>query len=55
MASCELHLPGDALDYVYPGREPEEDALDPFLLSLLCLFYIRLGIFQQNPIRCAQL
>lgn len=30
MVRCVLHLPGDAIDDVYPGREPKEDVLNPF-------------------------
>lgn len=38
MARCVLHLPDDGLDAVYPGREPEEDVLNPFfgVLSSQC-------------------
>lgn len=38
MAHCVLHLPGDALDDVYPGREPEEDVLNPFFIVLSAQF-----------------
>lgn len=47
MARCVLHLPGDAPDDVYPGREPEEDVLNPFFrvlsphFALLLLYQAR--------------
>lgn len=38
MARFVLHLPDDGLDAVYPGREPEEDVLNPVfgVLSSQC-------------------